>query len=82
MDDGKCVDCEMKPEATGAWINGHEVVRGGARVDFDEAAVRTALSAEVVELTVAIGAGDASATAYGCDLTKGYIDENAAYFSS
>ena len=26
--------------------------------------------------------GDADATAYGCDLTKGYIDENASYYSS
>jgi glutamate N-acetyltransferase/amino-acid N-acetyltransferase len=79
---GKCVDCAMKPDSTEAWINGHAVVRGGARLDFDEAAVRTALGAEVVDLEVALGAGDAAATAYGCDLTKGYIDENAAYYSS
>ena len=79
---GKCVDCTMKPDATDAWINGHAVVRGGARLDFDEAAVRTALGAEVVDLEVALGVGDAFATAYGCDLTKGYIDENAAYYSS
>ena len=32
--------------------------------------------------TVALGVGDARATAYGCDLTQGYIDENAAYYSS
>jgi glutamate N-acetyltransferase/amino-acid N-acetyltransferase len=79
---GKCVECAMKPDATEAWINGHAVVRGGARLDFDEAAVRTALGKAVVDLEVALGAGDASATAYGCDLTKGYIDENAAYYSS
>ena len=24
----------------------------------------------------------ADAVAYGCDLTKGYVDENAAYYSS
>ena len=29
-----------------------------------------------------LGVGDAQATAYGCDLTQGYIDENAAYYSS
>ena len=79
---GKCVDCAMKPDATEAWINGHAVVRAGTRLDFNEAAVRTALAAEVVDLEVALGAGDASATTYGCDLTKGYIDENAAYYSS
>ena len=33
-------------------------------------------------LAVTVIAGGHSATAYGCDLTKGYIDENAAYYSS
>ena len=79
---GKCVDCTVRPDATDAWINGHAVVRGGLRLDFDEAAVREALAAEVVDLEIALGAGEADAVAYGCDLTKGYIDENAAYYSS
>jgi len=26
--------------------------------------------------------GPADVTAYGCDLTKGYIEENASYYSS
>jgi glutamate N-acetyltransferase/amino-acid N-acetyltransferase len=51
-------------------------------VDFDHAAVRAALAREVVDLEVALGAGTAFATAYGCDLTRGYVDENAAYYSS
>jgi glutamate N-acetyltransferase/amino-acid N-acetyltransferase len=79
---GKCFDCTLRPEATDAWINGHQVVRDGTRLDFDDAVVRAALSVEVVELEVALGVGDGAATAYGCDLTKGYIDENAAYYSS
>ncbi|MDQ3998390.1 MAG: bifunctional glutamate N-acetyltransferase/amino-acid acetyltransferase ArgJ [Gemmatimonadota bacterium] len=79
---GKCVDCAIAPESTDAWINGHAVVRGGVRVDFDVATVRAALATDTVDLEVALGIGDASATAYGCDLTQGYIDENAAYYSS
>ena len=79
---GKCFDCAIRPTTTDAWINGHQVVRGGIRVDFDDADVRRALGTEVVDLEVALGLGDATATAYGCDLTQGYIDENAAYFSS
>jgi glutamate N-acetyltransferase / amino-acid N-acetyltransferase len=79
---GKCFDCTVRPDATDAWINGHQVVRGGTRLDFDDAVVRAALSVEVVDLEVALGVGDATATAYGCDLTKGYVDENAAYYSS
>lgn len=79
---GKCFDATIRTAATDAWVNGHAVVRGGARVDFDEATVRRALATEVVDIAVSLGAGDASATAYGCDLTKGYVEENAAYYSS
>ncbi|HEY2375662.1 MAG TPA: bifunctional glutamate N-acetyltransferase/amino-acid acetyltransferase ArgJ [Gemmatimonadaceae bacterium] len=79
---GKCFDCTIRPGATDAWINGHQVVRGGSRLDFDDAIVRTALREEVVDLEVSLGVGAASARAYGCDLTKGYIEENAAYYSS
>ncbi|MDQ3809943.1 MAG: bifunctional glutamate N-acetyltransferase/amino-acid acetyltransferase ArgJ [Chloroflexota bacterium] len=79
---GKCFECTVRPESTEAWINGHLVVRRGQRLDFDEATVRGALRADTVDIEVALGVGDAAATAYGCDLTKGYIEENAAYYSS
>ncbi|MDB4877811.1 MAG: Arginine biosynthesis bifunctional protein ArgJ [Gemmatimonadetes bacterium] len=79
---GKCFDCTIRVESTDAWINGHPVVRGGQRLDFDDDVVRATLSAEVVDIEVSLGLGGGSATAYGCDLTKGYIEENAAYYSS
>ncbi len=79
---GKCFEVMLDPNATDAWINGHPVVRGGRRLDFDDDVVRATLTAEEVEVVVALGAGDGSATAYGCDLTQGYVDENAAYYSS
>jgi glutamate N-acetyltransferase/amino-acid N-acetyltransferase len=79
---GKCFDCTIAADSTDASINGYQVVRGGSRVDFDEAIVRDTLRREVVDLEVSLGVGTASATAFGCDLTKGYIDENAAYYSS
>ncbi len=79
---GKCVDCTVRPDATDAWINGQQVVTRGQRVDFDEASVRRTLAADTVDLEIALGVGTAAATAYGCDLSRGYIDENAAYYSS
>jgi len=79
---GKCFDVRLDPSGTDASINGHPVVRGGRRLDFDDAVVRATLAAEQVNLEVSLGVGTASATAYGCDLTKGYIEENAAYYSS
>jgi glutamate N-acetyltransferase/amino-acid N-acetyltransferase len=79
---GKCFDCTIRPETTDAWINGFQVVGHGERLAFDDAVVRETLSREVVDLSVALGVGDGEAVAYGCDLTKGYVDENASYYSS
>ena len=75
-------DAAMAPGKTMASVNGFPVVRNGARVEFDDGVVRAALSTTVVDLVVELGVGMASATAYGCDLSKGYIEENAAYYSS
>jgi glutamate N-acetyltransferase/amino-acid N-acetyltransferase len=79
---GKCFDCTIRPASTDAWINRFPVVRGGERLPFDDGTVRSALTAELVEIEVELGVGSGRAVAYGCDLTKGYIDENAAYYSS
>ena len=79
---GKCFDCTIRPGATDAWINRHQVVSGGRRLSFDDDVVRQALLAEVVEIEVSLGVGTGVATAYGCDLTRGYVEENAAYYSS
>ncbi|MBA4071294.1 MAG: peptide transporter [Gemmatimonas sp.] len=79
---GKCFEATVNTSATSAWVNGYQVVGNGQRLEFDDAVVRSALAVEVVDLEVALGAGSATARAYGCDLTKGYIDENAAYYSS
>jgi glutamate N-acetyltransferase/amino-acid N-acetyltransferase len=79
---GKCFDATVNTAATNAWVNGFQVVGNGVRLEFDDAVVRAALKVEVVDLEVSLGAGSATARAYGCDLTKGYIDENAAYYSS
>ena len=79
---GKCFDCTIRPSTTDAWINGYQVVSGGSRLDFDETTVRAALAEDVVELEVTLGVGDGESRAWGCDLSRGYIDENAAYYSS
>jgi glutamate N-acetyltransferase / amino-acid N-acetyltransferase len=79
---GKCVDCRIDPANTSASINGFEVVRGGRRLDFEEDVVRKTLAASSIDLVVDVQVGQATATAYGCDLSRGYIEENAAYFSS
>ena len=79
---GKCFECTIRPSSTDAWINGYPVVVGGQRLDFEDALVRQTLSRDVVDLEVSLGVGNGEALAYGCDLTTGYIEENAAYYSS
>jgi len=79
---GKCTDCQIAPAKTSASVNGFQVVQHGVRVEFEDEVVRAALSTEAVDLVVERGVGSASATAYGCDLSTGYITENAAYYSS
>jgi glutamate N-acetyltransferase/amino-acid N-acetyltransferase len=79
---GKVFDAVIVPAKTSASINGMEVLKAGARVSYDDAKARAALAADTVDVVVDLGVGGESATAYGCDLSKGYIDENAAYYSS
>ncbi|MSR36446.1 MAG: bifunctional glutamate N-acetyltransferase/amino-acid acetyltransferase ArgJ [Gemmatimonadetes bacterium] len=79
---GKCFDCQVDPGRLVAEITGVTVFRQGTRTDFDEAAVRTLLGEDPVDLLVDLGVGPGEALAWGCDLTPGYIAENAAYYSS
>ncbi len=79
---GKCFDCRVDPALISAAICGVDVLRGGVRTDFDEAAVRGSLREDPVDIEVDLGLGEGSARAWGCDLTHGYVDENAAYYSS
>ena len=79
---GKCFEYTIDPTRTGARLNGTPVVAGGARVDFDEPALRAALAGDTIDLDIALGVGEHEATAFGCDLTAGYVEENAAYYSS
>ena len=79
---GKCFDAQVEPAHTGAWINGTQVIAGGMRANFDEAALRQSLAGDPVLLEVDLGVGSAAARAWGCDLTEGYVHENAAYYSS
>lgn len=79
---GKCFDCRVDPDRIGARICGVDVLADGRRTAFDEAGLRALLRTDPVDLEVSMGLGDGRARAWGCDLTHGYIDENAAYYSS
>ena len=79
---GKCFDSRIDPERIAASIGGVPVLERGLRNSFDEPSVRDLLRGDPVDIEVALGVGRAGARAWGCDLTAGYIEENAAYYSS
>ena len=79
---GKCFDCTIDRDRFNAEINGTPVIRAGARAEFDDPELRSRLAGDPVEITVDLQIGDGRATAFGCDLTDGYIKENASYYSS
>ena len=58
-----------------------QIVKDGVGTDFDEEIATEILSQEVVVATADIKMGNEKATAWGCDLTHGYIDINADYRS-
>jgi glutamate N-acetyltransferase / amino-acid N-acetyltransferase len=79
---GKCFEVEQDPARLSIWINDTPVFTTGTRVAFDDAALRDLLAGDPVEIRVDLALGTHAATAYGCDLTQGYVEENAAYYSS
>ena len=60
------------------WLGGVAVYRGRP-ISFGERAASNALRRERVVLRIDLGAGDASATAWGCDLTPEYVHINSDY---
>ena len=58
-----------------------QLVANGTGTDFSEEKATEILSQEVVIATADIKMGTEKATAWGCDLTHGYIDINADYRS-
>ena len=58
-----------------------QIIQNGTAVDYSEEKATEILSQEKVTAIADLKAGEASATAWGCDLTHGYIDINADYRS-
>ena len=79
---GKCFDNQFDLQKLKFGINGTDIYADANKLDFDEAALRKSIGGDPVIFEIDLGLGSGSATAYGCDLTHGYIDENAAYYSS
>ena len=70
---------EVDVDRTSVFIGEHCAFERGAPTDVPYAIISKALDAKEVVLSVDLGLGDASATAWGCDLTEDYVRINASY---
>ncbi len=58
-----------------------EIVKNGVATDYSEEIATKILSADKVTALIDVHDGSFAATAWGCDLTHGYVDINADYRS-
>jgi glutamate N-acetyltransferase/amino-acid N-acetyltransferase len=79
---GKCVDCRIESERLTARIGETVVMTKGVVAAFDDPVVRASLLDDPVDISVDLGIGSGEGRAWGCDLSLGYIQENAAYYST
>jgi glutamate N-acetyltransferase/amino-acid N-acetyltransferase len=76
---GKCFDPSIEPAKVTIRFGETNVFKKGSPVDCDLEALREYLGQSEVSIGVELGLGKASARVWGCDLTEGYIKENAYY---
>jgi glutamate N-acetyltransferase / amino-acid N-acetyltransferase len=76
---GKTFDPSIEPSQVTICFGDNSVFKKGTPVDCDLEALRKYLGHSEVMISVDLGIGKASARAWGCDLTEGYIKENAYY---
>jgi glutamate N-acetyltransferase/amino-acid N-acetyltransferase len=67
------------PARVSVRIGEHAVFEGGAVCATDLKAISQAMDAPEVRIHAHLGAGSERATAWGCDLTEGYVRINADY---
>jgi glutamate N-acetyltransferase/amino-acid N-acetyltransferase len=76
---GKTFDPAIDPAKVTIRFGDTNVFKKGSPVDCDLQALRQYLGQPEVTLGVNLGIGRAAARVWGCDLTEGYIKENAYY---
>lgn len=61
------------------YIQGTPVFKNGSVIAFDRAALRQLLKKDTVLIDVQLHSGSETATAWGCDLSRKYVDINTEY---
>lgn len=70
---------KLEADRVDIYIGGIRLVAGGAALPVDIEKVAKSLSGGEVNITIDLNLGGASATAWGCDLSAGYVAINSEY---
>lgn len=75
---GAC-GCELDRDTYDIFVGNVQLMKAGMGADYDQIAAKAAMAGDEVTITIDLHLGNGHATAWGCDLTYGYIDENSLY---
>jgi glutamate N-acetyltransferase/amino-acid N-acetyltransferase len=70
---------QVDPLRAALWIGDLQVARDGIATGVSKDQARQQMAGNEVTFRVDLGLGAATATAWGCDLTEGYVVENSSY---
>jgi glutamate N-acetyltransferase/amino-acid N-acetyltransferase len=76
---GKDPAAKLKPDRVDLKFAGARVMKGGAIVKHDRERIRKLMATAEVKIELGLNLGNSEATAWGCDLTRGYVDINVSY---
>jgi glutamate N-acetyltransferase / amino-acid N-acetyltransferase len=71
--------CKLEQSNYDIYIGDVQVMKQGLAAHYDQNSARAAMAGNEVTIAVDLHLGQGNATAWGCDLTHGYIDENTLY---
>ena len=71
--------CELDQNTFDIALGDVQIVKQGLAAQYEQAAAKAAVSGDEVTISIDLHLGAGQATAWGCDLTHGYIDENTLY---
>jgi glutamate N-acetyltransferase/amino-acid N-acetyltransferase len=71
--------CTLNPETFDVFLGDVQVVSKGGAAHYDQEQAKAVMKQDEIVITIDLHLGSEEATAWGCDLTHGYIDENTQY---
>ncbi len=71
--------CQLDRDTYDIFIGEVQVMHKGMAANYNQDAARAAMAGDEVIITIDLHLANGATTAWGCDLTHGYIDENSLY---